>query len=153
MTDKSKLVSTKKLKVDRLQTLVKYLKLIDLNQVPYNQASWSKCAFFRASDIEEFNKLGYKPNRNVWYDKESDPDEYRGVSYKEEYHEQAAAKFFGIPKPVATWLSCFDYTDDQSTTPKEFIRRVNALIDGRVIDTYWDFKIITKAKRDAMLAA
>lgn len=153
MTKKSKLVSTKKIKINRLQTLVKYLKSMDLNQVPYNQASWSKCAFFRASDIEEFNKLGYEPYPNVWYDQDSDPYEYRGVSYKEEYYEQAAAKFFGLPQGVADWLSIYDYKDDADATPKEFIRRVNALIDGRVVEDDGGFKVITKAKRDAMLAA
>ena len=153
MTKKSKLVSTKKLKVDRLQTLVKYLKSLDLNQVPYNQASWSKCAFFHASDIEEFNKLGYKPYPNVWYDKFSDSDVYRGVSYKGEYYEQAVAKFFGLSEGVANWLSIYDYKGDTDATPKEFIRRVNAFIDGRVIEDEGGYEVITKAKRDAMLAA
>jgi hypothetical protein len=122
--------------VKRLTILVDYLKT--LPDGVYNQASWgsfseSKCGLAHSFDIPEFNKLGYEDGK-----------------YKNTYYSEAAAKFFGLSSGIAEWLSIQGYTEKQleASKPTHFIKRVEAIIDGRVLfdEKKETYKIIPKSK-------
>jgi len=127
-----------KMNVKRLQTLVDYLK--ELPKDNYCQVSWgicdsAKCGFSHACDIPAFKKLGYENN-----------------CYNGEAFEDAAACFFGLPHGMAAWLSSCGYPATTWYSPKTFIKRVEAIIDGR-IEAIADYHFKIKPKKKVLTPA